>query len=76
MLTNAYDLCIVICMRTTLNLDPQLLHEVTQVTGVQEKTKLIHMGLRALLQEVARARLAKLYGSERHARAPRRRRAP
>jgi Arc/MetJ family transcription regulator len=62
-----------ICMRTTLNIDPALLAEAMQAVGVEEKTKAIHLGLRALLQEAARKRLATLRGTIKTARAPQRR---
>jgi hypothetical protein len=61
-------------MRTTLNLRDDLLRKARELTGVQEKTALVHLGLEALLQKVASERLARLGGSDRAARAPRRRR--
>ncbi|MBI3541278.1 MAG: type II toxin-antitoxin system VapB family antitoxin [Deltaproteobacteria bacterium] len=60
-------------MRTTLNLEESLYHEAVKATGVQEKTRLIHMGLQTLIQEAARRRLARLYGSSHAAKAPSRR---
>jgi len=36
-------------MRTTINLDENLLGEARRVTGVSEQTALIHAGLRALI---------------------------
>jgi Arc/MetJ family transcription regulator len=46
-------------MRTTLNLDDELLREAREFTGIQEKTALIHEGLRELLaREVARRLIA------------------
>jgi hypothetical protein len=39
-----------ICMRTTLNLDDDLLAEAQRTTGVKEKTRLLHLGLEALIQ--------------------------
>lgn len=61
-------------MRTTLNLDPEVYRQAAKATGVEEKTKLIHLGLKALIQESARKRLASLYGRIRKASAPSRRR--
>ncbi len=52
-----------ICMRTTLNLDEALYRDAAKAVGVEEKTKLIHMGLKALISQVASKRLSKLYGS-------------
>jgi len=61
-------------MRTTLNLKDDLYHEAVKATGVEEKTKLIHMGLQALLREAAAKRLAGFYGKVQKASvAPRRR---
>jgi len=63
-------------MRTTLNLDDDLLASAADATGVREKTALIHLGLRALVQKAARERLIRLGGTDRNASAgPRRRRA-
>jgi Arc/MetJ family transcription regulator len=36
-------------MRTTINLDAELLDEAQRLTGVRERTALIHEGLRALI---------------------------
>jgi Arc/MetJ family transcription regulator len=64
-----------VCMRTTLNIDEKLIEEAQRATGVREKTAVIEMGLRKLVEEAARLRLAALAGRIPHARAPRRRRA-
>ena len=61
-------------MRTTLNLDDELVRDAASATGVKEKTALIHLGLRALVEKSARERLIKLGGADRTAAAPRRRR--
>jgi Arc/MetJ family transcription regulator len=61
-------------MRTTLNLDDELIRSAAQATGVEEKTALIHLGLRALLEKTARERLIRLGGSNGKASAGRRRR--
>jgi Arc/MetJ family transcription regulator len=63
-------------MRTTLNIDDRLLDEARRVTGVREKTAVIELGLRRLVEDAARARLAALGGRIPGARAPRRRRPP
>ena len=36
-------------MRTTLNIEEELLNRVSQLTGVKEKTALVRRGLEALL---------------------------
>jgi len=51
-------------MRTTINVDEQLLTEARRVTGMKERTALIHAGLRALIERESARRLAKLGGSE------------
>lgn len=61
-------------MRTTINLDEQLIQEAKRVTGTQERTALIHDGLRALIARESARRLARLGGSDPRAAAPRRRR--
>ena len=60
--------------KTTLNIREDLLAEAAEVTGVREKTALIHLGLESLIKKAARARLAKLGGALKTASAPRRRR--
>ena len=62
-------------MRTTLILDDELLEKARTLSGLAEKTAVVHAGLRALIAQRSAARLAALGGSDRRARAPRRRRA-
>jgi Arc/MetJ family transcription regulator len=51
-------------MRTTLNLDDALLAEAKRLSGLEERTALIHEGLRALIARESARRLARLGGSE------------
>jgi Arc/MetJ family transcription regulator len=51
-------------MRTTLNLDEALLTEARRLTGVEERTALIHEGLRALISRESARRLGRLGGTE------------
>ena len=51
-------------MRTTLNIDDQLLAEAQRITGVNEKVALVREGLRALIERESARRLARLGGSE------------
>lgn len=51
------------CMRTTLLLDDDLIAKAARLTGITEKTKLVHMGLEALIAREASRRLAALGGS-------------
>jgi len=64
-------------MRTTITLDDELLAKAHEMTGVAERSTLIHNGLRLLIQREAARRLALLGGSDPTATAaPRRRSAP
>ena len=51
-------------MRTTLNINDQLLEEARRITGMKEKTTLVREGLHALIERESARRLAKLGGSE------------
>ena len=61
-------------MRTTLNIDDELLAEAQQLTGMNEKVALVREGLRALIERESARRLAKLGGSEPQLKAIHRRR--
>ncbi len=61
-------------MRTTLNIDDETLEKAMQLTGVREKTALVRRGLEALIAQESSRRLARLGGTEKKLRAPRRRR--
>ena len=63
-----------ICMRTTLNIDDSLLEKASRLTGINEKTALIRMGLEALITKASSKRLAELGGTEKSLKAGRRRR--
>ena len=73
-MTDAYDSCTMMHMRTTMIIDDELLEKARKLTGIAEKTAVVHAGLRALIVQRSAARLAELGGSDRGARAPRRRR--
>jgi Arc/MetJ family transcription regulator len=61
-------------MRTTLNIDEALVDEAKRLTGMKERTEVIHEGLRALISRESARRLAKLGGTEPGSKAiPRRR---
>jgi Arc/MetJ family transcription regulator len=63
-------------MRTTLNIEDDLLAKAAQLTGVKEKTALVRLGLEALIARESAKRLAALGGSEPNLRPiPRRREA-
>lgn len=61
-------------MRTTLNLRDDLVRKAADLTGIPEKTALVHAGLEALIAREAARRLVALGGSERGLEAPPRRR--
>jgi Arc/MetJ family transcription regulator len=61
-------------MRTTLNIDDDLLEKAAKLTGIEEKTSLVRLGLEALISKEAARRLAQLGGSERQLQLPPRRR--
>ena len=61
-------------MRTTLAIDDELLDRATALTGVRERAALVREGLKALIERESARRLARLGGTERTLRAPRRRR--
>ena len=50
-------------MRTTLNLDDELIRQAQEYAGIREKTALIHAALRQLIAREAGKRLAALGGT-------------
>ena len=61
-------------MRTTLNIEDDLIRKVSKFTGIKEKTALVRLGLEALISQESSKRLAKLGGTEKRIRIiPRRR---
>ncbi len=62
-------------MRTTINIDDELLDKAAKLTGVEEKTALVRLGLEALIARESARRLAKLGGTEKKLERIRRRRA-
>lgn len=71
-------------MRTTVIIDDELLSKAQQLSGLNEKTAVLHAGLRALIARENARRLASLGGTERNlkpiprrrARSPEARKAP
>ena len=51
-------------MRTTLNLNEPLLSKARALTGISEKTALVHAGLEALIARESARRLAAMGGTE------------
>jgi len=62
-------------MRTILILDEELLADARRLSGLKEKTAVVHAGLRALISRESARRLAALGGTERGLRPVPRRRA-
>ena len=61
-------------VRTTINIDDEMLYKASRLTGIKEKTALVRLGLQALIAQESGRRLSKLAGTERKLRAiPRRR---
>jgi len=52
-------------MKTTLIIDDELLAKARQLSGLKEKTAVLHAGLHALIARESAKRLAALGGSER-----------
>ena len=63
-------------MRTTLNIDDELLDRAAKLTGTSEKTALVRRGLEALIALESARRLAALGGTEKQLKPVSRRRPP
>jgi len=51
-------------MRTTINLDDELIRKAADLTGRQEKSALVRLGLEALIARESARRLARLGGTD------------
>ncbi len=51
-------------MRTTINLDDDLIKKAQEYTGLEEKTALVRLALQALVQREAARRMANLGGAQ------------
>ena len=61
-------------MRTTINIDDEILSKASELTGIKEKTALVKMGLEYLIARESAKRLAMLGGTAKDLRPiPRRR---
>ena len=63
-LPKMHQICILMHMRTTLNIDDDLLGRAEKLTGIKEKTALVRKGLEALIALESARRLAALGGTE------------
>lgn len=61
-------------MRTTINIDDELLADAAELTGIKERSTLVRDGLRALIAQEASKRLILLGGSDSNAKLPPKRR--
>ena len=61
-------------MRTTINIDDELLVQAARITGITERSRLVHDGLEALIQRESANRLARLGGTQKALKVPSRRR--
>ncbi len=61
-------------MRTTINIDDDLLREASEATGIKEKTALVHKALQDLVIAAAYERLAAMGGTMKNAAAAPRKR--
>lgn len=61
-------------MRTTINIDDELLATARRLSGINERTAMLHEALRALIERESARRLARLGGTEPRLEAPPRRR--
>ncbi|KQC06878.1 MAG: antitoxin [Smithella sp. SDB] len=53
-------------MRTTLNIEDNLMNKASKMTGIKEKTTLVKLGLEALIARESGKRLARLGGTQKH----------
>ena len=75
-LTDMHHKSILMHMRTTMILNEALIEEARRLTGMTEKTAIVHAGLEALIARESARRLAELGGTMPEATAGRRRRSP
>lgn len=50
-------MCIVMCMRTNIDLDDELVAEAQRLTGIATKKEVVHEALRALIAQRRRQQL-------------------
>ena len=61
-------------MRTTINIDEELLAKAARLAGPLDRTAVVHEGLRALIERESARRLARLGGTQPALKVARRRR--
>jgi len=73
-LTRMHQMCTLVHMRSTLNIDDEMIRKAAALTGEKKKTALVRMGLEALIARESARRLARLGGTEPRLSSVRRRR--
>ena len=63
-------------MRTTINIDDELIRRASELTVIKENTTLVRLGLESLIAHQAAIRLAKLGGTQKGLQSIPRRRMP
>ena len=71
-----HKICIYIHMRTTININDEILKKASELTGIKEKTHLVRLGLESLIALESSKRLARLAGTEKALKPISRRRSP
>lgn len=61
-------------MRTTINIDDELLARAAKLTGSMDRSAMVREGLKALIERESARRLARLGGTQRELKVPPRRR--
>lgn len=74
-MAHAYEYANFVCMRTTVDLDEELVRNALVASGARTKTEVLELGLKALIEGQAKQRLIALRGQLTTGQAPRRRRA-
>jgi len=59
-----HKICMYMHMRTTININDEILKKASELTGIKEKTQLVRLGLEALISLESSKRLARLAGTE------------
>lgn len=59
------EMCTLMHMRTTIDIDETLFKEAQRLSGLKGKTTILHAGLEALIARESARRLAALGGSQR-----------
>jgi Arc/MetJ family transcription regulator len=55
-------------VRTTLNIEDNLIEKASKMTGIKEKTTLVKLGLEALIARESARRLSKMGGTQKQLR--------